>query len=146
MKRYEFHSALPPEKVFARLDANAKRGRCYIWEFGAFFYVRKGERFRLRYAERRFKRRGPAPFSGAVRAEGAGSVISGGFSSLWELSEHIAAGGIILALEAWTVYPPPLLMVGWLLLVLGVFSAKQLAAFRKRQKIIVKFIEDNLLK
>ena len=150
MKRYEFHSALPPELVSARLDTRTKRGRNYsLQPPEKFLCQRKGERFRLGYSGV-VPARGFVPFCGTVCAEGAGSVISGGFSLLREAGIPFAAvGGVFWMSGVCTGQPPlPFLLLTavWLLLLLGCFSAVQFVFFRGRQKIVVKFIEDNLLK
>ena len=149
MKRYEFHSALPPEAVFARLDAGTKRGRNYsLQPPEEFLCQRKGERFRLGYSGV-VPARGFVPFCGTVRAEGAGSVISGGFSLLREagIPFAVVGGSFWIAGLCWGQPPLPFLLVTavWLLLLLGFFSAVQLVFFRGRRKLIVNFIEDNLL-
>lgn len=150
MRRYEFHSALPPEKVSARLDACTKRGRNYSFQASEeFLCVRKGERFRLGYSGV-LPARGVVPFCGTVRAEGAGSVISGGFSLLREAGIPFAAtGGLFwIAGLCWGQPPLPftLITAAWMLILLGVFSLVQRVFFRNRREIIVNFIEDNLLK
>lgn len=149
MKRYEFHSALPPEEVFARLDANTKRGRNYsVQAPEEFLCDRKGGRFRLGYSGI-VPARGFVPFCGTVRADGTGSVITGGFSLLQEVGAPVAVvGGVFWIFSVCTGQPPlPFLFLtaAWLLLLLGFFSAVQLVFFRNRRKIIAKFIEDNLL-
>lgn len=150
MKRYEFHSALPPEEVFARLDARTKRGRNYSVQVpGEFIYDRKGERFHLGYSGV-VPARGFVPFFGTARAEGAGSVITGGFSLLREVGIPFAAVGGGFCIFGLCSGQPPfpflLLTAVWLLFLLGFFSLIQLVCFWSRRKIIVKFIEDNLLK
>lgn len=83
MKTYEFHSALPPEAVFERLDTGAKQVNRGSWGSGymqkkRFFFYRNGGCFRLTYTGT-IPMTGFIPFSGEVRAEGTGSVITGGF-------------------------------------------------------------------
>lgn len=150
MKRYEFHSALPPEDVFARLDADKKRGRNYsVQAPEEFLCVRKGERFRLGYSGI-VPARGFVPFCGTVRAEGAGSVITGGFFLLREAGIPFALvdGLFWIVGLCWGQPPLPFTLVTavWLLILLGFFSAVQGVFFQGRRKIIVKFIQDNLLK
>ncbi len=151
MRRYEFYSALPPEEVFARLEARTKRGRNYsvFHESEEFFYHRRGERFRLGYSGV-VPARGFVPFYGTVRARGAGCVITGGFSLLREvwLPFGIAVGSFWIVGLCWG--QPPLLFTAidaaWLLILLGFSSAVQIIFFRNRRKIILEFIQDNLLK
>lgn len=151
MKRYEFHSSLSPEEVFARLDANAIRGGYYGgWQKPEeFFYARKGERFRLGYTGI-VPARGFVPFCGTVRAEKDGSVVAGGFSLLRETGLPFAVvGGVFWIFGVCTGQPPlPFLLLTavWLLLLLGFFSIIQLVCFWNRRSMILKFIEDNLLK
>ena len=151
MKNYEFHSALPPEGVFTRLEAIAKRGRKYsvFLEPEEFFYDRKGDRFRLGYTGI-VPARGFVPFCGTVRAEGSGSVISGGFSLLREVGIPFGVVGALFWSVGLCWGQPPLpflLLTGvWLLFLLGFFTAVQLVFFRGRRRIVVKLIEDNLLK
>lgn len=149
MKRYEFHSALPPEDVFARLAARTKRGRNYSFQAPEeFFCARKGERFRLGYSGV-VPARGVVPFRGTVRAEGAGSVISGGFFLLREVGIPFAAVGSLFWIVGlcWGQSPLPFTLVttAWMLILLGFFSGIQAVFFRSRQKTILKFIKDNLL-
>lgn len=150
MKRYEFRSVLPPEEVFARLDARTKRGRNYSLQAPEeFIYDRKGERFRLGYSGV-VPARGFVPFCGTARAEGAGCVICGGFSLLREAGMPFGVmGGVFWIFGVCTGQPPLpflLLTAACMLILLGFFSAVQLVFFRGRRKIIVKFIQDNLLK
>lgn len=149
MRRYEFQSALPPEDVLARLNDRTRRGRNYSLQAPEkFFCVRKGERFRLGYSGL-VPARGFVPFCGTVRAEGPGSVISGSFSLLREAGIPFAAvGGLFwFAGLCWGQSPLPFTLVtaAWMLILLGFFSGIQAVFFRSRQKIILKFIEDNLL-
>lgn len=151
MKRYEFHSSLPLEGVFARLEARAERGR-YLggWqEPEEFFYHRKGDRFRLGYTGI-VPARGFVPFCGTVRADGAGSVIAGGFSLLREVGIPfgIVGGSFWIVGLCWG-QPPlffTLVTAAWLLVLLGFFTAIQSLFFRSRRKIVLNFIEDNLLR
>lgn len=150
MKRYEFHSALPPEEVFARLEARAKRGRYYGgWqEPEEFFYHRKGKRFYLGYTGI-VPARGFVPFCGTVCADGMGSVITGGFSLLREvwLPFGIAVGSFWIVGLCWGQPPLPftVINVAWLLILLGFSSAVQIIFFRGRRKTVLKFLEDTLL-
>lgn len=150
MKHYEFHSALPPEQVFARLSVRTKKGK-YVggWqEAETFFSYRKEERIQLTYSGR-WPANGFIPFSGTVCAEGAGSVISGGFSSWRTLWRAFAiAGSLALVIESlfgaplWVSVP----MVGlWLLFSWGFFTVIQPVFFQKRRKAILNFIQENLL-
>ncbi len=151
MSRYEFHSALPPEEVFARLSANARQGR-YLggWqEPEEFFSRRKGERFRLGYTGT-VPARGFVPFCGTVHAGGAGSIVSGGFSPLREMGIPFGIVGGLFWIVGLRWGQPPLLFTiltaAWLLILLGFFTSIQIVFFRNRRKIVLKFIEDNLLR
>lgn len=150
MKRYEFHSSLPPEEVFARLDARTKRSRNYSLQAPEEFLCdRKGEQFRLGYTGI-VPARGFVPFCGTVRAEKDGSVVAGGFSLLRETGLPFAVvGGIFWIFGVCTGQPPlPFLLLTavWLLLLLEFFSIIQLVCFWNRRNMILKFIENNLLK
>ena len=150
MRRYEFHSALSPEEVFARLDANTKRGRNYsVQAPEEFLCTRKGERFLLGYSGI-VPARGFVPFCGTVRADGVGSVITGGFSLLREAGIPFGiAGGLFWVVGLCCGQPPlpfTLITAAWLLILLGFFFAIQGVFFQGRRKIIVNFIRDNLLK
>lgn len=150
MKRYEFHSALLPEEVFARLEANTRHGRQYnYWALEEFISARKGGRFRLGYTGI-VPARGFVPFHGTVRAEGTGSVIAGGFSLLREMGALCAIAGGVFWITGICSGQPPLsflvLTVAWLLVVLGFFSVIQLIFFWNRRKLILKLIQDKLLK
>lgn len=150
MRRYEFYSALPPEEVFARLDARTKRGRNYsaFHEPEEFFCYRKGERFRLGYSGI-MPARGFVPFCGTVRAYGAGSAIVGGFSLLREVGMPFGIVGGSFWIAGLCRGQPPLpftvINVVWLLILLGFSSAVQIIFFRSRRKTVLKFIEDTLL-
>lgn len=81
MKRYEFHSALPPERVFARLSVRAEENRCLDPWVGKkmFLYRRKEERFWLTYTGE-LPMKGFLPFRGKVARAQEGSLISGTFA------------------------------------------------------------------
>ena len=78
MKRYEFHSSLTPEQVFAKLDAYARPWDTTAFGDGTFRFKRKKDRFYLGCTGT-LPARGFLPFRGEVRAEEGGSVIAGGF-------------------------------------------------------------------
>lgn len=154
MKRYEFHSALPPEEVFARLEVGAKQVNKGSWNGSAylqkkrFFFYRNGGCFRLTYTGT-IPMNGFISFSGEVRAEGTGSVITGGFSVLrtwWKLFAVLSAIAFVVALLMGA--PPGFALFGSVLAFLWFPFSMCLTqkAFRGRQKAVLKFIEDNLLK
>lgn len=154
MKRNEFHSSLPPEKVFARLDAGAKQVNKSAWNGSAymqkkrFFFYRNGDCFRLTYTGT-MPMNGFIPFSGEVRAEGTGSVITGGFSVLrtwWKLFAVLS--GIVFVVALLMGASPGFALFGSVLALLWFPFSMWLIqkAFRGRQKAVLKFIEDNLLK
>lgn len=150
MKQYEFHSALPPELVFARLSVRTKKGKNIGgWqEAETFFSCRKEEHFQLTYSGR-WPGNGFIPFCGTVCAEGTGSVISGGFSlrrAMWRLSAIMGgltlAVGLLFGAPLWALLP----MIGqWLLLSWGFLTVIQPVFFQKRRKAILTFIQEDLL-
>lgn len=147
MKRYEFHSALPPEEVFARLSVRARESRWLDPWVGKemFLYCRKEERFWLSYTGKIPVVRGESPFRGNVAEESGGSLLTGTFapnprgplvlcalcfavmllfrSPLWFAAFGAALGFVWLYLAGWLMQLP----------------------FLGRHKTILKFIEDNLL-
>lgn len=152
MKTYEFHSVLPPEAVFERLLAHAvavkylgMRRTHMVAE--RFLYQRDGERFWLSYTGV-MPMTGFIPFSGAVRAEGVGSVITGGFSvwrALWRLLIGMACviflAELLLRFPLWFALLGAALGFAWLLFAMWLMQG----FFGKRRKAIVSFIEENLL-
>lgn len=152
MKIYEFHSKLPPELVFAIVGAKAQEARRpYLTStFTAserFFYHRDGERLWLTYTGT-MPMTGFIPFSGTVRAEGTGSVISGGFSVWRAIWKHLAIGSVIVFFAA-LLFGAPLWMAA-LAAVLAFFwfsltQEMTQKAFWKRRQAVLAFIEDNLL-
>lgn len=118
MRRYEFHSTLPPELVFAIAGTKAQEARHpYLTStFTAaerFFYHRDGERLWLTYTGA-MPMTGFIPFSATVRAEGTGSVISGGFSVWRAVWKFLIIGSMIVFLPrccsvrgcGWPRWPP----------------------------------------
>lgn len=149
MKRYEFHSALPPEEVFARLSVRARESRWLDPWIGKelFLYCRKEERFWLTCTGT-MPITGFIPFSATVRAEGTGSVISGGFSVWRAIWKHLAIGSVIVFFAA-LLFGAPLWMAA-LAAVLAFFwfsltQEMTQKAFWKRRQAVLAFIEDNLL-
>lgn len=148
MKRYEFHSSLPPEQVFARLDAYARPGDMTAFGDGTFRFKRKKDRFYLGYAGT-LPANGSVPFSGKVRAEEGGSVISGGFSvwAVWALLAAVSVSFCLMALA----FSAPLIMAIvmsalWALLCGMAFTWSQTVFFKKRQQAVLEFIRQRLLK
>lgn len=145
MKKYEFHSVLPPELVFAALRAQAKETRSPDpWsERDQFFFRRKGERFWLSYTGT-VPMTGFIPFSGIVRAEGTGSVISGSFSvwrALWKLLAVISAAMFLLGLLfgaslGFALFGAVLCFV-WFLFVMWLMQKP----FGKRRRAVLAFLE-----
>lgn len=152
MRRYEFHSVLPPELVFAVAGAKAREARhpyltsCFT-AAERFFYRRDGEWLWLTYTGT-MPITGFVPFSGTVRAEGTGSVISGGFS-VWRAVWRFLLIGSVIVFFAALLYGAGLWMAA-LAAVLAFFwfSLTQQAiqrTFRKRQKAVLGFIQEYLL-
>ena len=149
MKRYEFHSSLPPEEVFARLDAHAKRWDPSSLGDGTFRFKRKKDGFWLEYMGT-IPATGAAPFCGMVYPAEGGSVISGGFS-VWRAKWKPMA-------VIWGIMYLPVSMLGvplWVYLLMfalaslwgtGFLSVGQKVFFREYQCAVLSFIEKNLLK
>ena len=147
MRRYEFHSSLTPEQVFAKLDVYAKPGDITAWGDGTFRFKRKKDRFYLGYTGT-LPANGSVPFSGEVRAEEGGSVISGGFSvrAVWAL---LAAVFILFCLIA-LAFSVPLIEAAaaaalWELLFILLFTLVQAVFFKKRRQAVLEFIRQRLL-
>ena len=147
MRRYEFHSGLTPEQVFARLDAYAKPWDVLAFGDGTFRFRRKKDRFYLGYTGT-LPANGSVPFSGEVRAEEGGSVISGGFSvrAVWAL---LAAVSILFCLVALAFSVPPIAAIVmpalWALLCGMAFTWSQTVFFKKRRQAVLEFIQQRLL-
>lgn len=147
MKRYEFHSGLTLEQVFARWDAYARPGNLTAFGDGTFRFKRKKDRFYLGYTGT-LPVNGSVPFSGVVREEEDGSVISGGFSvrAVWAL---LAAVSILFCLMALAFSVPPIEAVAaaalWALLCGMAFTWSQTVFFKKRQQAVLEFIRQRLL-
>lgn len=148
MRRYEFHSVLPPELVFAILDTNTKPWDLLATGDGTFRYKRKKDGFWLTYTGD-LPATGDIPFWGEVRAEGAGSVITGGFPPLRAALKPMAAIWGVMCVPVMLLgvpFPVYLLMFALSLLVgTGFRSAGQKAFFSKRQQAVLAFIQENLL-
>lgn len=148
MKKYEFHSSLPPETVFSRLAGWAKPPDLFAQGDGTFRYKRKKDSFWLGYTGT-IPANGFIPFCGEVRPEGDGSVITGGFSvprALWPV--YAAAFGFVclmmFVLDApleVTIIVPAL----WVMLCVKFFTWNQKVFFKKRQRAVLEFIERHLL-
>ena len=147
MKWYEFHSGLTPEQVFARLDAYARPWDVLAFGDGTFRFKRKKDRFYLGYTGT-LPANGSVPFSGEVRAEDGGSVISGGFNvrAIWAL---LAVMSILFCLMALAFSVPPIEAVvaaaWWVLLCGAAFTWSQTVFFKKRQQAVLEFIQHRLL-
>lgn len=147
MKRYEFHSSLTPEQVFARLDVYAKPWDVLAFGDGTFRSRRKKDRFYLGYTGT-LPANGSVPFSGEVRAEEGGSVISGGFS-VWAVWALLTAVSVSFCLMALAFHVPPIeaavAAALWVLLCGMVFTWSQTVFFKKRQQAVLEFIRQRLL-
>ena len=147
MKRYEFHSSLTPEQVFAKLDAYARPGDLTAFGDGTFRFKRNKDSFYLGYTGT-LPANGSVPFSGEVRAEEGGSLISGGFSvrAIWAL---LAAVFILFCLMALAFHVPPIEAVVaaalWVLLCGTAFTWSQTVFFKKRRQAVLGFIRQHLL-
>lgn len=92
MKRYEFHSGLTPEQVFAKLDELAPDKTVFNTWKGEFTHVRKENLFSLLWVRRLVKGH-TLHFKGQVIPEKDGSLITGGFG--------LSAGGIFVRAVVW---------------------------------------------
>lgn len=152
MKRHEFHSKLPPELVFAIVSTKAQEvRRPYLTStFTAaerFFYRRDGECLWLTYTGT-IPMRGFIPFSATVRAEGAGSVISGGFSvwrAIWKqlmvCSAVLFFAALLFGAPLWMAALAAVLTFFWFSLTQEITQK----VFWKRQQAVLEFIEQHLL-
>ena len=91
---------------------------------------------------------GFVPFSGTVRAEGTGSVISGGFSVWRAVWRFLLIGSVIVFFAAllygaglWMAALAAVLAFFWFSLTQQVIQR----TFRKRQKAVLGFIQEYLL-
>lgn len=155
MKTQTFHSELPPEMVWARLQSRAKvlkrgwdvydehqlftrllpDGSFYLWKTGGMLQVRP-----------------QLPFQGRVTAEGHGSVITGGFGPTRELkiSYGVFIFIVLVALFSVTGIGLHLLVVLPLLAILAAggwaLFTRLPPLFTKRQDgEVLTFIRQNLL-
>ena len=147
MRRYEFHSSLTPEQVFARLDVYAQPWDVTAFGDGTFRFKQKKDGFYLSYTGT-LPARGFLPFRGEVRAEEGGSIISGCFSAraIWKV---LAAAVIFMCLIALAFGAPPIMAIVmpalWALLCLMLFSVLQMVFFKKRRQAVLEFIRQRLL-
>ena len=147
MKRYEFHSSLSPEQVFARLDNCARPWDVTAFGDGTFRFKRKKDGFCLGYTGT-LPANGSVPFSGVVRAEEGGSVISGCFNvrAIWAL---IAVVATLFCLMALAFGVPPIadivMTALWALLCSVFFTVIQTVFFKKRRQAVLEFIQRSLL-
>lgn len=80
MKTYEFHSALPPERVIARLQHDERRVNGLDDGETSVQFLKDGSFYLLRTPADLLRiRRSAYPFHGTVEAEGTGSRITGRF-------------------------------------------------------------------
>ena len=147
MKRYEFHSDLTPEQVFAKLDVYAKPGDITAWGDGTFRFKRKKDRFYLGYTGT-LPASGCVPFSGQVRAEDGGSVISGSFNAraIWYLMGP--AFLFVCLMMLMSDIPPPVAIIVpllWAALFDAFYTGIQTVFFKKRQQAVLGFIQQHLL-
>ena len=147
MRRYEFHSGLTPEQVFARLDAYARPWDVLAFGDGTFRFKRKKDRFCLGYTGT-LPVNGSVPFSGEVRAEEGGSVISGSFNArvIWYLMgpAFLLVCLMMLMLEV----PPPVAVIVpllWAALFAAYYTGIQTVFFKKRRRAVLEFIRQRLL-
>ena len=147
MRRYEFHSSLTPEQVFAKLEVYARPWDIFAFEDGTFRVKRKKDGFYLSYTGT-LPVTGSVPFSGEVRAEESGSVIYGGFSvrAVWAL---MATLFIFFCLMALAFGVPPIMAITvtalWALLCAAYYTGIQKAFFKKRRQAVLGFIRQHLL-
>ena len=147
MKRYEFHSSLTPEQVFAKLDVYAQPWNTFAFGDSTFRFKRKKDRFYLGYTGT-LPANGSVPFSGGVRVEEGGSVIFGGFNvqTVWAL---LAAVCILFCLMALAFGVPPMAAIImpalWALLCFMLFTVIQTVFFKKRRQAVLEFIQQRLL-
>lgn len=145
MKQYEFHSALPPEVVFARLSVRAKESMLLSpWEGARMIvYYRKRERIWLSYTGE-YPISGFIPFHGRVAQEGGGSLIAGDFS--WIRVVSVGAGIAFfggLLLQGSLGFAALFAAVGfaWFSFVQWLIQK----TFSKRREAVLNFIQENLL-
>ena len=147
MRRYEFHSSLTPEQVFAKLNVYAKPWDVTAFGDGTFRFKRKRDGFYLGYTGT-LPVNGSVPFSGEVRVEKGGSVISGGFfaQTIWALLAAVSTFFCLMAL-AFGVPPSVAIVMPalWTLLCGMLFTVIQTALFKKRQQAVLEFIRQRLL-
>lgn len=148
MKKYEFHSSLPPEMVFAVLSIQAKPWDPLALGDDTFRFKRKRDGFWLNYMGK-FPVNGVVPFCGEVRPAEGGSVITGGFFAWRTRWKPMAA--------IWAVMYLPVSMLGvplgvyLFMFVLGALvgtgfsSLGQKAFFKEYQRTVLEFIERYLL-
>ena len=147
MRRYEFHSSLTPEQVFAKLDVYARPWDMTAFGDETFRSKRKKDRFYLGYTGT-LPASGCVPFSGQVRAEDGGSVISGSFNAraIWYLMGPVFLF-VCLMMMALEVPPPVAIIVPllWAALFAAFYTGIQTVFFKKRQQAVLEFIQHNLL-
>lgn len=147
MRRYEFHSSLTPEQVFAALDTCTRPFDVTAFGNRTFWFKRKKDGFYLGYTGT-LPVTGSVPFSGEVRAEEGGSVIYGGFSvrAVWVL---MAALFIFFCLLALAFGVPPITAIVmtalWALLCFAYYTGIQTVFFKKRRQAVLGFIRQRLL-
>lgn len=140
MKRYEFHSALPPEEIYTRLEICTGKG---------LYYGRHKKGFALHYIG---ACRGVIPFWVEVREEEGGSLISGRFP-VWR-----AAWQTVAIFFGFTVLMTPLfgipfrmypMVIAVLLLAVPIYAGfgklVNIVFGRKQREIILEFIQQHLL-
>ena len=147
MRRYEFHSRLTPEQVFARLGVYAKPWDIFAFEDGTFRVKRKRDSFYLSYTGT-LPVTGSVPFSGEVRAEEGGSVIAGGFyvRAVWNVMlAGFAFVYMVLRLSFDVSVAAIVILALWALLCVKSYYWLQPLFFKKRQQAVLEFIQQRLL-
>ena len=147
MKRYEFHSSLTPEQVFAKLEVYAKPWDMTAFGDGTFRFKRKKDGFYLSYTGT-LPANGSVPFSGEVRVEEGGSVISGGFSvrAVWNVMlAGFAFVYMMLRLALDVPVAAIVILALWALLCVKSYYWVQAVLFKKRQQAVLGFIQQHLL-
>ena len=147
MRRYEFHSSLTPEQVFARLDVYAQPWDVTAFGDGTFRFKQKKDGFYLSYTGT-LPARGFLPFRGEVRAEEGGSVIAGGFyvRAVWNVMlVGFGFAYMVLRLSFDVSVAAIVILALWALLCVKSYYWFQTLFFKKRQQAVLEFIQQRLL-
>ena len=147
MRRYELHSSLTPEQVFAKLDVYAQPWDIFALGDGTFRFKRKKNGFYLSYTGT-LPARGFLPFRGEVRAEEGGSVISGSFSVRVVWNVMLTGFGFVYMMLRLGLDVPVagiVILALWALLCVKSYYWFQTLFFKKRQQAVLEFIQQRLL-